>query len=160
MAASTRQTRRGPKPNPNRGTPSGYRIDARTRFEMQMAASFVGTQSLQDTIGVAVGEFLAGMHGVPGFSEALRNAEQKPTTARGRCVTRGVQWWIPDRAGWRPVGIQAPLLCDISVSGTVPVPRTRVKRSRVLALPVSFRKSGSVALKEIDYLVAHGFIRV
>lgn len=76
MAASTRQTRRGPKPNPNRGTPSGYRIDARSRFEMQMAASFIGTQSLQDTIGVAVGEFLARMRGVPGFSDAVRNAEK------------------------------------------------------------------------------------
>jgi hypothetical protein len=76
MAASTRQPRRGPKPNPNRGTPSGYRIDARARFEMQMAASFVGTQTLQDTIAVAVQEFLARMHAVPGFSEALRNAEE------------------------------------------------------------------------------------
>lgn len=67
MAALTRQSRRGPKPNPNRGTPSGYRIGDRARFEMQMAASFVGTQTLQDTIDAAVQEFLARMHRVPGF---------------------------------------------------------------------------------------------
>ena len=53
---------RGPKPNPNRGTPSGFRIGDRERFELQLAAAFVGTRNLQDTLDLAVREFLMGMH--------------------------------------------------------------------------------------------------
>lgn len=67
--------RRGPKPNPNRGSPSGYRVTDRTRFELQVAALFVGTANLQGTIAVAVDEFLARMREVDGYEQALRAAE-------------------------------------------------------------------------------------
>lgn len=73
MAAEAR--RRGPKPNPDRGTPSGYRLTDRTRFELQTAALFVGTNSLQDTISLAVEEFLDRLRAVDGFGEALRAAQ-------------------------------------------------------------------------------------
>lgn len=75
MADEALRGRRGPKPNPNRGTPSGYRLPDRTRFELQMAATFIGTSSLQDTIAVAVEEFLEKMRQVEGFQAALRAAE-------------------------------------------------------------------------------------
>ncbi|MQA11514.1 MAG: hypothetical protein GEU98_23770 [Pseudonocardiaceae bacterium] len=75
MTEEALRRRRGPKPNPNRGTPSGYRLTDRTRFELQLAAAFVGTTSLQDTIALAVDEFLASMRQVDGYSEALRAAE-------------------------------------------------------------------------------------
>lgn len=75
MADEALRRRRGPKPNPDRGTPSGYRLTDRTRFELQMAATFVGTASLQDTVAVAVEEFLTRMRTVEGFREAVRAAE-------------------------------------------------------------------------------------
>jgi hypothetical protein len=50
--------RRGPVPNPDRGSPCGYRINDRTQYELQAAALFVGTEGLQDTIDLAVREFL------------------------------------------------------------------------------------------------------
>jgi hypothetical protein len=67
--------RRGPKPNLERGTPSGYRISARVRFELGMAQSFLGTHSLQDTIDLAVREMLAQLRTDEGFVGALRAAE-------------------------------------------------------------------------------------
>lgn len=83
MADKALRGRRGPKPNPNRGTPSGYRLSDRTRFELQMAATFIGTSSLQDTIGVAVKEFLEKMHHVEGFQEAIRAAERSQQDRAG-----------------------------------------------------------------------------
>lgn len=76
MTEEVIRPRRGPKPNPNRGSPSGYRLTDRTRFELQVAAAFVGTTSLQETIALAVDEFLARMRDVEGFADALRSAEQ------------------------------------------------------------------------------------
>jgi hypothetical protein len=73
MAAEAR--RRGPKPDPDRGTPSGYRLTDRTRFELQAAALFVGTHSLQDTISLAVEEFLDRLRTVDGFGKALGAAQ-------------------------------------------------------------------------------------
>lgn len=75
--------KRGPKPNPERGTPSGFRINARTRFELEMASLFVGTRSLQETIDLAVGEWLQELRKVPGFEEALAAAESHQRT-RGK----------------------------------------------------------------------------
>jgi hypothetical protein len=74
--------RRGPKADPNRGTPSGYRVTARERFELGMAANFVGTKGLQETIDVAVREFLGRMSEVPGFSAALEAAEEHQRSLR------------------------------------------------------------------------------
>lgn len=88
MTEEALRTRRGPKPNPNRGSPSGYRLNDRTRFELQIAAAFVGTTSLQDTIALAVDEFLEKMHDVEGFAEALLAAEQYQQKRAGvRAVT-------------------------------------------------------------------------
>jgi len=67
--------RRGPTPNPDRGTPSGYRVSARTRFELGMAQSFLGTRTLQETIDVAVHEFLERLRTEEGFESALSAAE-------------------------------------------------------------------------------------
>jgi len=67
--------RRGPKPKAERGTPTGYRIGARTRFELGMAQHFLGTRSLQETIDTAVRELLASLQDEPGFQAALTAAE-------------------------------------------------------------------------------------
>jgi hypothetical protein len=67
--------RRGPLPNPQRGTPSGYRLTDRQRFEIGMAAQFLGTQTTQQTINIAVDELLARLRKVPGFEAALAAAE-------------------------------------------------------------------------------------
>lgn len=75
MAEEARRRRRGPRPNPDRGRPCGFRITERTRFELQAAALFVGKASIQDTIALAVDEFLDRTRTTPGFTEALRAAE-------------------------------------------------------------------------------------
>lgn len=88
MTEETLRPRRGPKPNPNRGSPSGYRVTDRTRFELQVAAAFVGTTSLQDTITLAVTDFLARMREIDGFTETLRAAERHQQRRAGvRSVT-------------------------------------------------------------------------
>lgn len=81
MPEEARRARRGPKPNPNRGTATGYRITDRTRFELQIAAAFVGTRSLQETIDIAVAEFLGRQQEVAGFKDAVTAAE---SSQRGR----------------------------------------------------------------------------
>ncbi|MEU0511249.1 hypothetical protein ACWEKJ_30415 [Amycolatopsis thermoflava] len=86
MANEALRGRRGPKPNPDRGTPTGYRVPERIRFELQMAATFIGTTSLQETIAVAVEEFLQRMHRIDGFRQALEAAERSQQHRRG--VTR------------------------------------------------------------------------
>lgn len=89
MAEEALRRRRGPKPNPDRGSPSGYRLTDRTRFELQVAAVFVGTTSLQDTIALAVDEFLDTMRSVEGFTAALHAAEESQQARAGiRTVTR------------------------------------------------------------------------
>lgn len=87
--------RRGPKPDPDRGTPSGYRVNDRTRFELQMAGPFLGTTSLQDTIAVAVEELLERMRSVDGYQDALRAAEKNQ---RNRAGVRSVTTATPDQA--------------------------------------------------------------
>lgn len=76
MPEEARRTRRGPNPDPERGEPSGFRISERTRFELRMAAMFVGTDSLQATIALAVREFLGRMRQVDGFAQAVDAAEE------------------------------------------------------------------------------------
>src|SRR4051812_13144423 len=69
--------RRGPKPNSDRGAPSGYRVNARIRFELQVAAAFVGASTLQQTLDIAVQEFLDRLHqDAPGFTTAVASAER------------------------------------------------------------------------------------
>jgi hypothetical protein len=88
MPEEARRARRGPKPNPSRGTPTGYRIADRTRFELQVAAAFVGARSLQETVDIAVAEFLERQHQVAGFKDALTAAEANQR-ARGGIPTVG-----------------------------------------------------------------------
>lgn len=83
MPEEARRTRRGPKPNPDRGTPSGYRVAGRQRFELQVAAPFVGARSLQETIDIAVDEFLTRMDRVGGYSDAVAAAEASQRARAG-----------------------------------------------------------------------------
>jgi hypothetical protein len=75
MPGTARQGSRGPVPNPDRGTPSGYRVNARQRFELTMAQSFLGARSLQETVDTAVSELIDRLTSEPGFVEALAAAE-------------------------------------------------------------------------------------
>jgi hypothetical protein len=102
MAEKALQPRRGPKPNPNRGTPSGYRLTDRTRFELQTAALFVGTDSLQDTIALAVDEFVSRMREVEGFTEAMRSAERHQQ-ARAGVPTMTARQSRPDADASQPM---------------------------------------------------------
>ncbi len=84
MAAEARGGRRGPKPNPDRGDPIGYRVTARTRFELQVAAAFVGTASHQETVALAVQEFLDRLRiEAVGYTEALAKAEAHQQSRAG-----------------------------------------------------------------------------
>lgn len=77
MSGEARVPRRGPKPNPDRGSNTGYRLNTRARFELQIAGAFVGTETLQATLDVAVNEFLARLHReAEGFEAAIAAAER------------------------------------------------------------------------------------
>lgn len=77
MTGEARAPRRGPKPNPDRGAPSGYRVNERTRFELQVAGAFVGSLTLQATIDIAVREFLTRLREeADGYGAALVAAER------------------------------------------------------------------------------------
>ena len=77
MIGETRVGKRGPKPNPERGTPSGYRLTARQRFELQIAGAFTGSTTLQSTIDAAVQEYLDRLRSdAEGFQAALDAAER------------------------------------------------------------------------------------
>lgn len=68
---------RGPISREPTLSPTGYRVSARRRFELQMAAPFAGQHSLQDTIDLAVTEFLDRLgKDVPEFVDALEAAER------------------------------------------------------------------------------------
>ena len=68
--------RRGPIRASPPTAPSGYRISEQRRFELQGAAWFTGTQTLQAVIDLAVSEFLDRVRDEPGFTEAQANAER------------------------------------------------------------------------------------
>lgn len=75
---STRPTTagvRGPVAKTPPTAPSGYRVDDRTRFELQAAALYTGHRNLQGVIDLAVREFLTGLHDIEGFEATLRDAE-------------------------------------------------------------------------------------
>lgn len=58
---------RGPVRKQPPSAPTGYRVDDRRRFELQMAGSFTGRETLQGVIDLAVDEFLARLRTTPGF---------------------------------------------------------------------------------------------
>jgi len=75
MPGAARQGSSGPVPNRDRGAPSGYRVNARRKFELTMAETFLGTKSLQGAVDVAVTELLDRLRTEPGLVEALTAAE-------------------------------------------------------------------------------------
>lgn len=83
MAESQPRVRRGPKPSPDPGTNTGFRITDRERFELQLAQSFVGARNLQAVISIAVSEFLMRMRDVPGYSDATKAAEASQRARAG-----------------------------------------------------------------------------
>ena len=56
MPESLNAGKRGPQADPDRGSPCGFRLTARQRFELGMAAQFLGTGSVQETLEVAVND--------------------------------------------------------------------------------------------------------
>jgi hypothetical protein len=59
--------RRGPIARQPAKAPSGYRIDDRTKFELQAAAFFTGCElTLQSVLDLAVAEFLDRLRQVKG----------------------------------------------------------------------------------------------
>jgi hypothetical protein len=68
---------RGPVGRPEKLTPSGYRVSDRRRFELRAAGPYIGAESLQEIIDLAVTEFLNRLReGTPGFAETLETAER------------------------------------------------------------------------------------
>jgi hypothetical protein len=75
---------RGPIARQPARTPTGYRIDDRTRFELQAAALFTGCDpKLQSVLDLAVAEFLDRLKQAEGFRDALRNAEREQQRRAG-----------------------------------------------------------------------------
>jgi hypothetical protein len=62
---------------------TGFRVTARQRFELEAAAPYLGTHSVQETLSVALAEFLERMRTVEGFSNTLRTAETHQQTRAG-----------------------------------------------------------------------------
>jgi hypothetical protein len=52
--------RRGPIARQPARTPTGFRVDDRTRFELQAAALYTGCDNLQSVLDLAVTEFSTG----------------------------------------------------------------------------------------------------
>ena len=75
--------RRGPVAADPRRSPSGYRISDRERFELRMAGSFVGRDTLQSVLELAVSEFLERMRSVDGYPAALKAAEREQQRRSG-----------------------------------------------------------------------------
>jgi hypothetical protein len=75
---------RGPVGRETKLSPSGYRVSNRRRFELRVAGSFTGRDSLQDTIDLAVTEFLDRLRSdADGFVEALASAEREQQRRAG-----------------------------------------------------------------------------
>lgn len=85
--------RRGPVARNPSKAPTGFRIDDRTRFELQAAALYTGHANLQAVLDLAVEQFLDGMKRVEGFRETLRNAEREQQRRAG------VRTVLPEGAG-------------------------------------------------------------
>lgn len=69
----------GTKPSHN----TGFRVTSRQRFELEVAAPYLGTHSLQDTLAVALEEFLDRMSAVEGFVSTLASAEAHQQSRAG-----------------------------------------------------------------------------
>lgn len=74
---------RGPVRKSPPPAPTGYRVDDRRRFELHMAGSFSGRETLQGVIDLAVDEFLARLREAPGFVSALSAAEAEQRRRAG-----------------------------------------------------------------------------
>jgi hypothetical protein len=68
--------RRGPVARQPTRTSTGFRIDDRTRFELQAAALYTGCDNIQAVLDIAVAEFLDRMRREEGFRETLVSAER------------------------------------------------------------------------------------
>jgi hypothetical protein len=68
--------RRGPVARQPTRTPTGFRVDDRTRFELQAAALYTGCDNIQAVLDLAVAEFLERMRREEGFRETLVSAER------------------------------------------------------------------------------------
>ena len=80
---------RGPVARQPRRTPTGFRVDDRTRFKLRVAALYTGRDNLQGVLDLAVAEFLDRLKDVKGFRHTLRDAEQaQQRRARIRRVPR------------------------------------------------------------------------
>ena len=67
---------RGPARREPTLSPTGYRVSDRQRFELRMAALFIGEESLQDVIDFAVTGFLGWLRAeFPKFGDAVEDAE-------------------------------------------------------------------------------------
>jgi hypothetical protein len=56
--------------------PTGFRIDERTRFELEAARLYTGRGTLQSVLELAVEKLLAELREREGFQDALRTAEE------------------------------------------------------------------------------------
>lgn len=74
---------RGPVRKKPPTAPTGYRVDHRRRFALQMAGAFTGRETLQGVIDLAVDEFLARLRKAPGFEAALAAAEAEQQRRAG-----------------------------------------------------------------------------
>ncbi len=68
--------RRGPIARQPAKTPTGFRVDDRTRFELQAAALYTGSDTIQAVLDIAVTEFLDRMELEDGFRDTLVSAER------------------------------------------------------------------------------------
>jgi hypothetical protein len=74
---------RGPVRTKPPSSPTGYRVDERRRFELHMAGTFTGRETLQGVIDLAVEEFLGRLRRAPGFEAALSAAEAEQQRRAG-----------------------------------------------------------------------------
>lgn len=74
---------RGPLRTKPPSAPTGYRVDDRRRFELHMAGTFTGRETLQGVIDLAVDEFLERLRRAPGFEAALSAAEAEQQRRAG-----------------------------------------------------------------------------
>ena len=75
MSDSLGEPRRGPRPKPDPGTQTGYRVTARQRLELAIAQAFTGAPSMQAVLDQAVEQYLTRMkQTADGYQNAIDNA--------------------------------------------------------------------------------------
>jgi hypothetical protein len=72
---SERATRASGQANGKPTHNTGFRVTARQRFELEAAAPYLGTHSIQETLAIALNEFLDRMRETEGFGATLLTAE-------------------------------------------------------------------------------------